>query len=164
MKLAPFPNPAILIAKWQAGEIEREEMQRLMAEHQRALLDEAEEQRKNPFEAYWEGILNRRSARRLVKEHGESAVRELLLALSAVPDFTPSAYLWNADHWDVGLECFIRSRSEPIFRIKELMVRRDRALMLVEHGGTGKGELRRERVRFLRDWRGEMKVTEFVKS
>ena len=40
MKLAPFPTPPNLIRQWQEGEIEREEMQRLMGEHQKELLKE----------------------------------------------------------------------------------------------------------------------------
>ena len=66
MKLAPFPTPPNLIRQWQEGEIEREEMQRLMGEHQKALLKEADYFHANPILGYIEGLRNKRAARRLV--------------------------------------------------------------------------------------------------
>ena len=49
-------------------------------------------------------------ARRLIHNHGEAAVREVLLAMAWQPDFEPSAYLWNADHWDVACMSFFVAR------------------------------------------------------
>jgi len=132
MKLAPFPSPRILVRRWENGEIEREEMQRLMAEHQYALLEEAEEVRKvrkNPVASYVEGLMSKRAAKKLIRAHGEAGIRELLLALSEVENFLPSAYLWNAMHWDVPLYCFIRTKRAPIFRVKEMWVKSDRGEM-----------------------------------
>ncbi|MBT4799045.1 MAG: hypothetical protein HON81_12085, partial [Verrucomicrobia bacterium] len=82
MKLAPFPTPPNLIRQWQDGEIEREEMQRLMGEHQKELLKEADYFHTNPILGYIEGLRNKRAARRLLDEHGEAQVRELFQALS----------------------------------------------------------------------------------
>ena len=130
----------------------------MMAHHQRALLEEAEESRRNPVAAYLEGVLNKRVAKRLIKEHGEAAIRELLAAMAELEDFPPSAYLWNADHWDVALHCFIRSKSAPVFRIKETMIKTGRAVILIEYGGGKKKDTLRERVSFERNWRGEMAV------
>jgi len=158
MKLAPFPTPRNLIQQWQEGEIERDEMQRLMGEHQKALLEEAEHFHRNPIAGYIEGLLNKRAARRLLKDHSEAAVRELFLALSWVQDFPPSAFLWNADHWDVALHAFFRTKAEPVFRVRELMVKSSRAVMLVEYGSAKKSEICRERFTFKRHWKGEMEV------
>lgn len=158
MRLAPFPTPRSLMTQWQQGLIEREEMQRLMGEHQKAILKEADNYHFNPIAGYLEGLSNKRMARRLIQEHGEAAIRELLLAMSWLPDFQPSAYLWNADHWDVALHVFFRCKSRPLFRIRESMVRSSRAVLLVEYGSPKKSQMKRERVTFKRHWKGEMEV------
>jgi len=131
MKLSPYPNPRDLILRWQSGEIEREEMQLMMA-----------------------ALMNKRMAKRLVSDHGEAAVRELFLVMSWMPDFSPSAYLWNADHWDVELHAFIRTKSEPVFRVRESLVKSTRAVLLVEHGSAKRKEMVRERMTFKRNWKG----------
>jgi hypothetical protein len=158
MKLAPFLTPRILIRQWQEGEIDREEMQRLMAEHQAALLEEAEEYHRNPVAGYLEGLLNKRAARRLLAAHSEAAIRELFLALSWLDDFPPSAFLWNADHWDLALHAFFRTKTAPVFRVREMMIKSSRAVILIEYGSPKKSEICRERMTFARHWRGEMEV------
>ena len=158
VKLAPFPNPKTLMQQWQDGEIEREEMHRLMGEHHKMLLEEAEEYHANPIAGYLEGLANKRMARRLIREHGEAAVRELLLAMAWLPDFEPSAYLWNADHWDVALHVFFRCKSAPVFRVRESMIKSSRAALVIEYGPPKRPKTRRERVSFRRHWRGEMEV------
>ncbi len=158
MKLAPFPTPRTLIRQWQDGEIEREEMQRLMAQHQLALLDEAEQYHQNPIAGYIEGLLNKRAARRLMMQHSEAAIRELFMALSWLDDFPPSAFLWNADHWDLALHAFFRTKSEPVFRVREMMIKSSRAVILIEHGAAKKSKTQRERITFKRHWKGEMEV------
>ena len=158
MKLAPFPNPKSLIFQWQQGLIAREEMQRLMGEHQKAILKEANNNHFNPIAGYLEGLANKRMARRLIHNHGEAAVREVLLAMAWQPDFEPSAYLWNADHWDVALHVFFRCKSGPVFRVRESMIKSSRATLVVEYGSPKKSMTRRERVIFSRHWKGEMEV------
>ena len=111
MKPAPFPSPNVLLKQWEDGEIKREELHQLMALHQQALLEEAEESLKNPIATYVEGVMNKRAAKRLINDHGEAANREIFQAMAMLDDFPPSAYLWNASHWDVALHCFIRSKS-----------------------------------------------------
>lgn len=158
MKLSPYPNPRDLIFRWQSGEIEREEMQLMMAAHHQVLLEEADEYHQNPIAGYLEGLMNKRMAKRLVSDHGEAAVRELFLVMSCMPDFSPSAYLWNADHWDVELHAFIRTKSEPVFRVRESLVKSTRAVLLVEHGSAKRKEMVRERMTFKRNWKGEMEM------
>ena len=89
MKLAPFPSPRVLVLQWEAGEIKREELQRLMALHQAAILEEAEEERANPVASYVDRMMNKRMAKKLINAHGEANMRELCLALSEVPEFLP---------------------------------------------------------------------------
>ena len=158
MKLAPFPTPRLLIQQWQEGQIEREEMHRLMSEHHKVLLAEADDYHRNPIAGYLEGLLNKRAARILINEHGEAAIRELFLAMSHLENFPPSAYLWNADHWDVSLHAFLRTRTEPVLRVRESMVKTSRAVILIEHGSPKKSETTRERITFKRNWRGDMDV------
>ena len=162
MKLAPFPTPNLLIEKWQRGEIEREEMQQLMKQHQLALLEEAEHYHWNPIAGYLEGLLNKRAARTLIANHGEAAIREIFLALSRMQDFPPSAYLWNADHWDIPLHAFLRNRSTPVFRVREILVKTTRAVLLIEHGSSKKAETTRERLFLNRNWRGELEPTQRI--
>lgn len=162
MKLAPFPPPNLLIEKWQRGEIEREEMQQLMKQHQLALLEEAEQYHWNPIAGYLEGLLNKRAARTLITNHGEAAIREIFLALSRMQDFPPSAYLWNADHWDIPLHAFLRNRSTPVFRVREILVKTIRAVLLIEHGSSKKAETTRERLFLNRNWRGELELTQRI--
>lgn len=158
MRLAPFPTPRSLMIEWQEGKIKREEMQRLMGEHQKAILKEADDYHFNPIAGYLEGLSNKRMARRLIREHGEAAVRELLLAMSWLPEFEPAAYLWNADHWDMPLHVFFRCKSGPVFRVRESLVRSSRAILLVEYGSPKKTRTKRERITFKRHWKGEMEV------
>lgn len=159
MKLAPFPNPRDLIRQWENGEIERETLHLLMAQHRAAIIEEAEEERLNPIASYVDRVMNKRMAKKLINLHGEANLRELIFALSEMPDFLPAAFLWNINHWDLPLHCFIRNKREPVFRIKEVFVRSSRAMMLIEHGSAKKGETQREKIHFERHWRGEMKVT-----
>lgn len=159
MKLAPFPNPRDLIRQWENGEIERETLHLLMAEHQAAIIQEAEEERLNPIAAYLDRMMNKRMAKKLINLHGEANLRELISALSEMPNFLPAAFLWNINHWDLPLHCFIRNKREPVFRIKEVFVKSSRAMMLIEHGSVKKGKTQREKIHFERHWRGEMKVS-----
>lgn len=158
MKLAPFPNPRDLIRQWENGEIKRETLHTLMAEHQAAIIKEAEEERLNPIASYLDRVMNKRMAKKLINLHGEANLRELLLALSEMPDFLPAGFLWNINHWDLPLHCFIRNKRAPVFRIKEVFVKSSRAMMLIEHGSAKKKETQREKIHFERHWRGEMKV------
>ncbi|MDB4271732.1 hypothetical protein N9873_04100 [Akkermansiaceae bacterium] len=158
MKLAPFPSPRALVRQWEKGEIKREELHALIAQHQAAILAEAEEERANPIAAYLDRLSNKRMAKKLINQHGEASLRELCLGLSELPEFLPAAFLWNADHWDLPFHCFIRHQKEPVFRIREVFLRQGRAMMLIEHGSAKKRETTRERITFERHWRGEMKV------
>lgn len=115
----PPSLPPELFARFERGEIERDELQRLMAVHAREIIAEMEEDYRNPAAAWWEGMLARRAMHRLQRMHGARLIREVLLALSTA-DFPAARYLWNADHPDVPLHCFLRMKRKPVFRLLSL--------------------------------------------
>ncbi len=135
-----IPTPRQLFAQYERGEIEREELQALMAVHARELISEMEEDYQNPVAAWIEGLLARRAAGKLIRRHGSRLLREVLVALSEVPDFQPARHLWNADHPDVPLHCFLRMRRVPVFRILSMDQGADGIRLLVEHGEAGRGQ------------------------
>lgn len=150
-----IPTPSQLFARFERGEIEREELQSLMAVHARELIAEMEEDRLNPAAAWIESLLARRAAGHLVRRHGGRLLREVLAALAEVPDFPPARYLWNAEHPDVPLYCFLRIRRAPVFRIVRMELRGEEIRLLVEHGQAGRGKATRREFFLKRgpDWR-----------
>ena len=128
-----------------------------MACHARVLIEEMEEQRRNPVSAFVESIRNRRAAAKLAGRYGEAEVREVFSALAEVPDFAPARLLWNAGHRHVPLYCFVRSKVQPLFRVREMKVTRDEAWIEVEYQfGTTKP--RRENFSLCRGWNGVLSV------
>lgn len=134
-----IPTPTEIFALYERGEIEREEMQSLMALNARELIAEMEEDRLNPAAALMEYLLSRRAASRLVRKHGGRLLREVLHALSLVPDFPPARFLWNATHPDVPLHCFLRMRKEPVFRVEALGTKGELISVEVHYGSAEKG-------------------------
>lgn len=135
-----IPTPRQLFALFERGEIERDELQRLMAEHAKELISEMEEDYQNPAAAWIEGLLAKRAAGRLIRRHGSRLLREVLVALADVPDFPPARHLWNAAHPDVPLHCFLRIRREPVFRILNIEQRKEGIEISVEHGTAARGK------------------------
>jgi hypothetical protein len=153
-----IPSPKQLFEMFERGEIERDELQALMAAHARVLIVEMEEDHQNPAAAWIESLLARQAAGRLVRRHGGRLVREVLVALSEMADFAPTSYLWNADHPDVPLHCFLRIRREPVFRILQL-TRRDEVIEVkVEYGNARRGSGIRETFILRRDERWKLRV------
>ena len=158
LALEHLESPRKIFRLWHEGEIKREELQQRLAAHQRAILAEAEESRQNPIASYIEGLLTKRAAAKLIHQHGEANVREMLVALSELENFRLAAFLWNASHWDVPLHCFLRQKKAPVFRIKEMWVKSDRGEMLTQYGRPE--ALTHEQFRFSRHWRGHLEVVE----
>lgn len=119
MPAAPF-TPRELFARFDRGEIERDELHALLALCARELIDEMEEDYQNPAAALLETLLARRAIRRLLRHYDRNLIREVFVAVSNLVDFPPARYLWNASHPDVPLHCFLRMRRAPMFRIKSL--------------------------------------------
>ncbi len=151
MTLEPLPTPRQLFRLYDRGELSREEFHGAMAEHSRALIREIEEDRANPIAAYIEGLVAKRAARQLVRRHGEEAIRAVFSALAEVPGFPPANLLWNANHADVPLHCFLRARREPIFRILRFKSAAWGAQITVEYGAAKRSEATREDFYFRAD-------------
>lgn len=134
-------SPRQILARYERGELEREEMHALMALHARALVREMEEDSLNPAAAWVENLRARRAAGQLVRRHGSRLVREVLAALAEVDGFPPANLLWNAEHPDVPLHCFLRIRREPVFRILSFEVKGGGEVrVMVEFGPAAKGQ------------------------
>jgi hypothetical protein len=146
-----IPTPSQLCASFDRGEIEREELQALMALHARELIQEMEEDHQNPAAALLETLLARRAASQLVKRHGARLIREILIGLAELPDFPPVRHLWNAAHPDVPLHCFLRIRREPVFRIASLTPKPGGIIVIIEHGPAGRGKATRQTFLLARD-------------
>jgi len=155
---AMIPTPGELFARFERGEIERDELHAMLAVHARELIAEMEEDRLNPAAAWIENLLARRVAGSLAKRHGTRLVREVLAALAALPDFPPSRYLWNATHADVPLHCFLRMRREPVFRIVSFLQREGCIELTTEHGSSRRGLATRRRFTLRRDERWILRV------
>jgi hypothetical protein len=146
-----LPTPPKLFRQFERGEISREELQATMAIHARGLIDEMEDERKNPKTSYMEGLRNYSAARRLAGKHGPKVIREVFSAMGRIDGFPPAQILWNAGHADVPLHCFIRSRKEPVFRVKRLALKPMRVEIDVEYGANKKTETTRETISFQRN-------------
>jgi hypothetical protein len=153
-----IPTPNQLFAMFERGEIERDELHALMATHARELIAEMEEDRLNPVEALIENLLARQAVARLARRHGERLLREVLVALSELENFPPVRHLWNADHPDVPLHCFVRMRREPVFRILQLIKRDEVIELKLEHGDAKRGKGTRETFIMRRDERWRLRV------
>lgn len=151
--LLMIPSPREIFASFERGEIERSELQALMALHARELIQEMEEDHQNPAAAWIESLLARRAIGKLVRRHGARLIREVLIALAEVKDFPPSKYLWNAGHLDVPLHCFLRMRREPVFRIVDLAVHSGQIKVITEFGAAAKGSGTRRTFLLKRDER-----------
>lgn len=150
-----IPTPPEIFARYERGEIERDEMQALMALNARELIAEMEEDHLNPGTALVEFLLSRRAMSRLTRKHGGRLVREALQALAGVPDFPPARLLWNAAHPDVPLHCFLRMRREPVFRISTMENKDCEVLLVVQYGPRGRGKALERRFTLRRgaDWK-----------
>jgi hypothetical protein len=71
--------------------------------------------------------------------------------MGRIDGFPPAQILWNAGHADVPLHCFIRSRKEPVFRVKRLALKPMRVEIDVEYGANKKTETTRETISFQRN-------------
>ena len=159
-----IPTPRQIFASFERGEMDRDAMHALMAQHARGLIEEMEEDYQNPAAAWIESLLARRAARRLVRRHGSRLLREVLGALADVADFPPTRYLWNAAHPDVPLHCFLRMRREPVFRILSLEVLSGVIRVAVEHGEAARGKATRRAFVLKRDALRKLKVESLARG
>lgn len=153
-------TPRQLFRLFDSGSLSREQLREALQSHARELIEEMEDDHANPQASWLEGMINKHRAARLTRQHGEPKVREILLALSEVPNFRPAQFLWNADHMDVPLHCFLRSRRAPLFQVLKIVSAPFLLTVTVEHGGVKKGEATRELFTLERDRFGQLMVIE----
>jgi hypothetical protein len=152
----PPPNPRQLFHLLDTGRMTRDEFRAAMAVHARDLIVEMEEDSANPLVAFMEQMLCRRAAGKLERAHGEAAIREILVALSEIPEFPPGRWLWNASHPHLPLHAFFRIKREPVFRVTTLEVMPQLITLHIEHGGAGGTTILHEEIRLRRDRRGQL--------
>jgi hypothetical protein len=151
-------TPRQIFARYERGEIERDELHALMALHARELIQEMEEDYQNPASAWVESLLARRAVGKLVRRHSARLLREVLVALSEAAEFPPCRLLWNASHPDIPLHCFLRIRREPVFRILSLESKAGEILVLTEFGEAARGKGTRRLFQLKRDGFWKLKV------
>lgn len=151
-------TPRQLFRLFDTGSLSREQLRESLKSHALELIEEMEDVHENPRGSWLETMINRHRAARLAAQHGEPKVREIMLALSEVPNFRPARYLWNADHADVPLHCFLRARREPLFHIIKISSAPFVIMVTVEHGSPKKGETTRELFTLERDRLGVLGV------
>ncbi len=141
------PPPSLLARLWEAGELSREEFHQGMAVHAEMIIEEMEEVRGNPIASFLETLTNKNAARKLKALYKEAELREVMVALSEIPDFPPAIYLWNASHDSMPLHCFIRSRWEPILRFPEIEFQgRMKVIVRIDYGSSRRSRMNRERI------------------
>ncbi|MDP0490568.1 MAG: hypothetical protein Q7Q71_05920 [Verrucomicrobiota bacterium JB023] len=153
------PPPQELFRQFEKGEISREELQAVCALHQREMLEEIEEVRRNPIGAYLEDLLLKREAAKLRREYGEGLIRDVFIALADVPDFPPAILIWNAGHRDVPLHSFFRLRREPVFRVLDIKNEGLHVKAKVEYGARERKNATREEFTLHRGARNELIVS-----
>lgn len=154
----PILPPNVLFREFESGRMSREEFHEAMSFHAIELIDEMEEHRKNPLEAFVESMRNKRLAFSLARKHGEIAVREVFSVLSDVSGFPPARLLWNAAHRHVPLHCFIRAKKKPIFRVRSLELKKNSAKIDIEYQFDNASRMTRERFLLKRGWHGNLYI------
>lgn len=138
------PTPARIFEEFEAGSINREQLHAALAWHHRRLIDDVAESREDPRATWLDGLLAKRAAAKLLREHGDRRLRLVFAALSEVPDFEPAYLLWNALHPDVPAHCFLQIKREPVFRILGIRGSGRDLRVATEHGRKDPGYLRED--------------------
>ena len=153
-----IPTPRQIFASFERGEMDRDEMHALMALHARGLIEEMEEDYRNPAAALLEYLLTKRASGKLARKHGARLVREAFHAMSEVEGFPPANLLWNALHLDVPLHCFFRIRREPVFRVISMEQSGSWWIVVTEYGSRVKGRAERRKFLLQRNPSGKLRV------
>lgn len=154
--MTPVETPSQLATRFERGEIDRAEFQRLMAVHAREIIAEIEQDHLNPLAAWIERRRCLASLKKLLRHHSAFRIREILVALSAATDFPPARLLWNAAHPDVPLHCFFRIRRKPVFQILSIRSKSGSVELHLETGESGN----RHRIHLVRDANWKLAVSQ----
>jgi hypothetical protein len=153
-----LPTPSQIFVKYERGEIGLPEVHEMMSQHAKGLIEEMEEDYRNPAAALVENLLARRAVSKLVRKHGERLLREVFHALSEVEDFPPAHLLWNALHVDVPLHCFVRIRRVPVFRVVSMEESGSWLVVETEHGPLSKRQVVRRKFMLQRNAARRLRV------
>ena len=153
-----LPTPNQIFAKYERGEIGFAEVNEMMAQHAIRLIEEMEEDYRNPAAALLEYLLTKRAASKLARKHGARLVREAFHAMSGVENFPPAHLLWNALHLDVPLHCFLRIRRTPMFRVISMEQSGSWWIVVTEYGPRIKGRAERRKFLLQRHPSGKLRV------
>lgn len=153
-----LPTPTQIFAKYERGEIGFAEVNEMMAQHAKGLIEEMEEDYRNPAAALLEYLLTKRASGKLARKHGARLVREAFHAMSEVEGFPPANLLWNALHLDVPLHCFFRIRREPVFRVISMEQSGSWWIVVTEYGSRVKGRAERRKFLLQRNPSGKLRV------
>jgi len=153
-------TPRQLVTRFERGEIDRTEFQALMAEHAREIIEEIEQDHRNPVAAWMETRLAVSAVKKLLRKQSTYRILEILIALSEAPGFPLAKYLWNANHPDVPLHCFFRIRREPVFRILSVTTKGDTVEIEMELFA----KKNRKRVTLKRNGRWRLEAPSFSKD
>ena len=151
-------TPRQIFRLFDAGTLTREQLREALQHHAHELIEEMEDVHANPQASWLESMVNKHHDARLIRMHGEPIVREMMLALSELPNFAPARFLWNADHADMPLHCFLRTRREPLFRVLKISSAPFTLDAVVEYGA--RKSLVRELFSLERDRLGQLVVRE----
>lgn len=158
MSQSSLISPNRLLAWYRSGHITQAQWRAGMKLQFKLALREIQEDRGDPQRALLETWRCKAAARRLLKEHSEAELREVMVALSEIDDFPPATYLWNADQRDIPLHCFLREKRAPVLRFRQMEISRSRAKLTIEYGSRKSKDSDRETITLRRDWRGTLMV------
>ena len=153
-----LPTPTQIFVKYERGEIDFAEVNEMMAQHAKGLIQEMDEDYRNPAAALLEYLVTKRAVTKLARKHGGRLLREIFHALSEVANYPPANLLWNALHPDVPLHCFIRIRREPVFRIISMEESGAWWIVMTEYGSRVKGRAERRKFLLQRNPGGRLRV------
>ena len=152
----PLFTPPQLFREFESGRISRQQLHAALAWQARELIEEMVEDRLHPAAAWLEQKLARRAANNLIRKHGERRLRAILTALAETPGFPLARWLWNAPHPDVPLECLLRIRREPVFRVLRVGLADGHVTAIIEHGSARRGLATRELATFRHERDGSL--------
>lgn len=152
----PSIPPNQLLAWYRSGKISQQQWRDGMQLQFILALKEIQQDRSQPKLALLENWRCRAAAKRLLRDSSEAELREVMMALAEIEDFSPAVYLWNADQRSTPLHCFLREKREPVLRFSKMQISRLRAELCIEYGGCKNKNSSKENIILRRDWRGTL--------
>lgn len=131
-------TPRQLFRLFDSGSLSREQLREALQSHARELIEEMEDDHANPQASWLESMIQQ--APRCASDpaaRGTQGAGDFAGALRSAK-LRPAQFLWNADHMDVPLHCFLRSRGAQLFQVLKIVSAPFLLTVTVEHGGAKK--------------------------